>query len=480
VRERLANVKASELILAAIALCLLLVAGVWGVALNPWYHNVASRQKQIEEAKRLIEEAKLYADRDPMDVVAGHLYTFSTLSSFPTDLEAIAKLAGAVITAVRIGNATPVQLAGKNKQGNEAKQGKAAGGSTGAGKSEKPSLMKVPVTVTVEAAYDALVQLLRRIEQMKQHVTVTGLEVTSPPEPNAPLECKAEIQVLVYNPPGDISSVPSPSVIKPNTQQTPSQSQPFRAALPTTKEPAASSELGGEPSGFPSPQRPEPPSEVFPLLEEPAGGEEAPAPAWPVPLPRATAPGRPLKGETVRASLGEGATWPHLAGTIRARGRGVAVIDSSGMRFTFKEGAQLAPGVKLSSIGTGYVTIESQPLLRGQPSTQVVRIGEPLRGITLQAPGSGEQYPQIVCILQGDNGPVAVVREGDQAYTVRPGDVLAGGVTIKRIDENGVVMEAHGDELHLTAPRLESPKAGRSGSRSGATVPRATSPAESP
>jgi len=479
VRERLANAKASEVILAAIALCLVLVAGAWGLVLNPWQRSVASRQKQIEETRSFVEEAKKYVNVNPADVVAGRLYTFSTLSSFPTDLEAAAKLAGAVITAVRMGNATPVQPSSGNKQGNAA--GKATGGAPGRGQSEKPSLMKVPVTVTIESAYNALIQFLRRIEQMKQHVTVTGLEVTSPADPKAPLECKAEMEVLVYNPPGDIPVIPGASAATPSAPKTPSQSQPFRAALPTEEEPTAEGGPPGEPSGFPAPQRPEPPSEVFPLLEQPAAGSgETAAPARRLPLPPATAPGRPHKGQTVRASLGEGSTWPHLAGTIRANGRGVAVIDSGGRRFTFKEGAQLAPGVNLRSVGAGHVTIDSQPLLRGHPVTQVVRVGEPLRGVVLEAPGGGEQYPQIVCILQGENGPVAVVREGAQAYTVRPGDVLAGGVTVKRIDENGVVMEAHGDELHLTAPRLESPKAGGSRGRSGVTAPRAVPPPESP
>lgn len=476
-RERLANAKASELILAAIALCLVLVAGAWGLVLNPWQRSVASRQKQIEEARNFIEEAKKYANLNPTDVVAGHLYTFSTLSRFPTDLEAAAKLAGAVITAVRMGNATPVQPS-SNEQGSAA--GEATGVSPGGGRSEKPSLMKVPATVTIEGAYDAIVNLLRRIERMKKHVTVTGLEVTSPPQPKAPLECKAEMEVLVYNTPGDIPAVSSASAATPNVPKTPSQSQPFRAPPMAEEELTAEGGLPGEPSGFASPQRPEPPSEVFPLLEEPVGSEEISAPAWPVPLPPATAPGRPHKGQTVRASLGEGTAWPYLAGTIRAKGRGVAVIDSGGRRFTFKEGAQLAPGVRLRSVGAGHITIDSQPLLRGQPVTQLVRVGEPLRGVALEEPGSGEQYPQIVCILQGEDGPVAVVREGAQAYTVRPGDVLAGGVTVKRIDENGVVMEAHGDELRLTVPRLESPKAGGSGSRRGPTAPRNVSPLESP
>jgi hypothetical protein len=485
VRNRLANAKPGELALGAVALCLLLIVVAYGVFLKPSAVRAAGLRNQVREARAFVEEARAYMNRTPLQVLeAGRLYTFDTLSSLPTELDAAAKAVGAVITAIRIGEAAPVQVRKSAKEETEASaetpaQAAPAAASTGAApaqRSEKSRLMKVPVTIQAEAAYGPLLSLLKHIEQMPRRLAVTGLEVTTIPGEATKLNVKAQMDALLYSPPGKKPTA-SPAGPAPSAAPAgPSPQQPFQAAEATRGEPSAPQPRGGEAQVPPPVLAEGPPSQTAPPLlgPEPATAPQAPAlstPHWPVPLPRIVTPGRPIAGLTVREALGDGSAWPHLAGTVRARGRGVAVLESGGMRFTFTEGAELAPGVRLANVDTGKVTILKQPQLRGEPQVLVARVGEPLRGVTIQAPGSVDQYPQIVCILKGEGGPVAVVREGGQAYTVRPGDVLAGGVRIKDIGADCVVMEAHGDELRLSVPQLEGPSAVGSGAASPASPP---------
>ena len=454
--ERVANAKASEIALGAIAICLLIVVAAYSLVLRPSGRHVEALRTSLAEAKGFVAEAQDYINRDPERVVeAGHLYTFDTLPALPTELAAAAKAANVVVTAIRIGNATPVQLPQESDGKSQDDKQKQSGT-----QKEKSRLMKVSVSVTAKAAYGALVEFLTNIEKMPRHVTVTDLDVTAPTgEETAALGCKAEMDILVYDPSGR-----SPTEVGPGPDRlaaAPGPKEPFRTA-PAEVE-GSPSEPGGfssGPGGFQRTTADEPPSGLLPPLigpEEPSTPSEQAASSrsgWPLALPRIVTPGRPVSGLAVRQSLGADTNWPHLAGTIRGSGQGIAVVESGGTRLTFTEGAELAPGVKLANVDAGQVTIQKQPLLRGERDSFVVRVGEPLRGVTIQAPGSVPEYPQIVCILQGDDGPVAVVREGEQAYMVRPGDVLAGGVSIKRIDADAVVMEAHGDELRLAVPTL--------------------------
>lgn len=132
-----------------------------------------------------------------------------------------------------------------------------------------------------------------------------------------------------------------------------------------------------------------------------------------------------------------------LVGTVADARGGLAVFTVDGRRATYKAGEYITPTARLVRVDRHRATI-GLIKEKGRPGERLlVPVGTRVTGLLPSPPPRAEEepLPEVVSVIAGRGGSLAVLAEGGRSFQVRVGDSIPGGTyTVERIDSEGVVV----------------------------------------